>query len=113
MDDRPPGEWSRRRFLSAAALGGAGAAFGLHSAAAQAEPPPEVTTIRWVRSPAICVAPYYVAEGLLRAEGFTDVRPSKPEGTTWSQDVLAGNVALVLPSVLNGRTSVNPSARSK
>src|ERR1043166_9354183 len=114
MDDRRKDEWSRRRFLNAAALAGTGAAFGLHATPAQAEPPPEVTTIRWVRSPAICVAPYYVAKGLLRAEGFTDVRPFKTEGNTWTQDVLARNVDLVqvLPSVLNGRTSVNPSART-
>src|SRR5690349_2478940 len=96
MDDRRQGEWSRRRFLNAAALAGTGAALGLHSASSQAEPPPEVTTIRWVRSPAICVAPYYVAEGLLRAEGFTDVRPFKTEGNTWTNDVVAGNVDLVL-----------------
>jgi len=96
MDHRRQAEWSRRRFLNAAALAGTGAAFGLHSTPAEAEPPPEVTTIRWVRSPAICVAPYYVAEGLLRAEGFTDVRPFKTEGNTWTQDVLAGNVDLVL-----------------
>jgi NitT/TauT family transport system substrate-binding protein len=96
MDDRRQDEWSRRRFLNAAALAGSGAALGLRAAPALAEPPPEITTIRWVRSPAICVAPYYVAEGLLRAEGFTDVRPYKTEGNTWTHDVLAGNVDLVL-----------------
>jgi NitT/TauT family transport system substrate-binding protein len=38
------------------------------------EGPPEVTTIRLRRDPSICVAPWYIAEDLLRAEGFTDVR---------------------------------------
>jgi NitT/TauT family transport system substrate-binding protein len=42
--------------------------------AVAAEPPPEVTTIRLLRSAAICVAPQYVAEDLLRSEGFTEVR---------------------------------------
>lgn len=34
----------------------------------------ETTTIRIGKSPGICVAPEYLAEELLRAEGFTDVR---------------------------------------
>jgi hypothetical protein len=33
-----------------------------------------VTTIRLVKIPSICIAPQYVAEELLHAEGFTDVR---------------------------------------
>jgi NitT/TauT family transport system substrate-binding protein len=39
-----------------------------------AEPAPETTTIRLMRVPAICWAPQYVAEALLHAEGFTDIR---------------------------------------
>lgn len=38
-----------------------------------AEPPPEITKLRIVREPSICIAPQYVAEELLRAEGFVDV----------------------------------------
>src|SRR5207247_5719902 len=34
----------------------------------------ERTTIRLTKNPGICIAPQYVAEDLLRAEGFTDVR---------------------------------------
>ena len=43
--------------------------------AAAAEPPPETTTIRLVRFPfdVTCVAPQWVAEELLRAEGFSTV----------------------------------------
>ena len=37
------------------------------------EGPPETTTIR-LPDPRICIAPEYIAEELLRAEGFTDVR---------------------------------------
>jgi NitT/TauT family transport system substrate-binding protein len=62
---------SRRRFLTSTALA-AGAAFVSQPARA-AEPPPEVTTVRLTRTPALCVAPTYVAEELLRAEGFTTV----------------------------------------
>jgi NitT/TauT family transport system substrate-binding protein len=39
------------------------------------EPSPETTTVRFAKIPtSICVAPQYLAEELLRAEGFTDVR---------------------------------------
>jgi NitT/TauT family transport system substrate-binding protein len=40
---------------------------------AVAEPPPETARIRLVRIPGICIAPQYVAEDLLKSEGFTDV----------------------------------------
>jgi NitT/TauT family transport system substrate-binding protein len=41
---------------------------GLHS-----ESPPETTKLRLLRSEAICFAPNYVAEPLLRSEGFTEL----------------------------------------
>jgi NitT/TauT family transport system substrate-binding protein len=66
---------TRRRFLARLAAAGAAAPLALRSrAAAGATPPPETTTIRIVRIPGLCVAPQYVAEELLRAEGFEDVR---------------------------------------
>ena len=73
---------SRRRFLTDLAF--AGAAGGLAGVGASgligasqslaAEPPPETTSVRIVKTPAICLAPQYVSEELLRAEGFTDIR---------------------------------------
>jgi len=39
-----------------------------------AEGPPETTSVRFMRIPIICHAPQFIAEDLLRAEGFTDVR---------------------------------------
>jgi NitT/TauT family transport system substrate-binding protein len=65
---------SRRRFL--AALSGAGAASVLGAVTSHAaEGPLETTTVRFQgESGAICVAPQFVAEELLRDEGFTDVR---------------------------------------
>jgi NitT/TauT family transport system substrate-binding protein len=38
-----------------------------------AEPPPEVRNIRLINFPAICLAPGYLAEDLLHAEGFEQV----------------------------------------
>src|SRR5207245_9265693 len=35
---------------------------------------PETTTVRLTKNAGICIAPVYVAEEFLRAEGFTDIR---------------------------------------
>jgi NitT/TauT family transport system substrate-binding protein len=77
-----PIEQSRRRFLrqvgiaGATGLGGLGiAGLGGEARSLAAEPPPEITTVTLEKDPpAICIAPEYVAEDLLRAEGFTDIR---------------------------------------
>ena len=45
---------------------------------ARAEAPLETTRIRLVKLRSICVAPQYVAEELLRAEGFTDIQYIDP-----------------------------------
>jgi NitT/TauT family transport system substrate-binding protein len=63
----------RREFLQGAALGGAAGLVGLRPTRALAEPPPETTKIRLFKFPGICLAPQYIAEDLLRTEGFTDV----------------------------------------
>ena len=39
-----------------------------------AEPPPEVSMIRIDSGPIVCIAPQFVAEELLRSEGFIDIR---------------------------------------
>jgi NitT/TauT family transport system substrate-binding protein len=71
---------SRRRFLTnlaftgAAGLAGVGVGgLGGVGKTVAAEPPPEVTTIRFERDPVTCIAPQ-AAEELLRAEGFIDIR---------------------------------------
>ena len=64
----------RRRFLTqSSALGIAALLAGYRSSFA-AEPPPETRTIRLVHAPSICIAPLYLAEELLRMDGFTDVQ---------------------------------------
>src|SRR5947209_1160463 len=62
---------TRRRFLTTLSLAGAAGLVGTPPALA-AEGPLETTAIRLGRQPTICVAPQFVAEELLRAEGFTD-----------------------------------------
>ncbi len=64
---------TRRRFLTMTALAGAAGVLPARRARAT-EPALETTTVRLGRLPIICFAPQYVAEELLRAEGFTDVR---------------------------------------
>jgi NitT/TauT family transport system substrate-binding protein len=62
----------RRSFLIRSSAMAAASLIGLPRIAS-AEPPPEVTRIRLVDFPAVCLAPQYLAEDLLRLEGFSEV----------------------------------------
>ena len=64
---------SRRDFLTTLSAAGAAGVLGTHTALAD-EAPPETTTVRIAWYPNICTAPGFIAEDLLHAEGFTDVR---------------------------------------
>jgi len=64
---------SRRRFLSTLSSGGVAGLIGTRGSSAQ-EAPPETTTVRLARGAPVCWAPQYVADELLRAEGFTDIQ---------------------------------------
>jgi NitT/TauT family transport system substrate-binding protein len=68
-----PNTQTRRRFLTTLSMAGSA---GLVRApvAFAAEAQLETTRVRLAKTPDICLAPQYVAEQLLRAEGFTDVR---------------------------------------
>jgi NitT/TauT family transport system substrate-binding protein len=85
--------WSRRQFLSTATLAGTGALLGLRGESQAAEPPPETTRIKLGLIPSVCLAPQYVAETLLRAEGFTDVQyVSAGGGVPGAQQMGAGEI---------------------
>ena len=64
---------SRRGFLTTLSSASAASLVCAQSSFAQ-EAPPETTTIRLAKIPGICIAPQYVAEELLRSEGFTNVQ---------------------------------------
>ena len=65
---------SRREFVRTTAIGGTAAALvGSRPARSAAEPPPETTRLRLLKSPSLCWAPQYIADELLRAEGFTEI----------------------------------------
>ena len=66
--------WTRREFLRDLSIAGGAGLIGLRSETAAAEPPPESTTIRLLKTTTICFAPFYVVEALLRLEGFTDIQ---------------------------------------
>jgi NitT/TauT family transport system substrate-binding protein len=64
-------EQTRRSFLASLSTAGALGLIGSDTASAQ-HAPLETTTIRLVKNAGICLAPQYVADELLRAEGFTE-----------------------------------------
>ncbi len=68
-----PGVQNRRHFLATLSSSGAFSLVGAAKSFAQ-EAPPETTALRLAKINGICIAPQYVAEELLRAEGFTDIR---------------------------------------
>jgi len=63
----------RRHFLRDIALASAAGLLGIGREAFAAEPPPETRRIRLARDPSVCMAPLYVAEELLRQEGFREI----------------------------------------
>jgi NitT/TauT family transport system substrate-binding protein len=80
---------SRRRFLGGLTLAGTVGFLALPARWVVAEPPPETTKLRLVQLPSICVAPQYVAEELLRAEGFHEVHYVKTIGGAANMRALA------------------------
>jgi len=81
--------FTRRDALRAFASAGAAAWLGVRPAPAAAEPPPETTHIRILHTPNICIAPQYIAEELLRAEGFSEIDYVAPEGMSTIADEIA------------------------
>ncbi len=68
-----PTTQTRRRFLTTLSLAGA-ASLARAPRVLASEGRLETTSVRLIKTASICSAPQYVAEGLLRAEGFTDIR---------------------------------------
>jgi NitT/TauT family transport system substrate-binding protein len=79
---------NRRRFLTGLSAAGAAGLLGARPTLAR-EPPPEVTTVRITANPSICLAPTYIADDLLRAEGFTDIQHVKVLGGFTAPELVA------------------------
>jgi NitT/TauT family transport system substrate-binding protein len=94
---------SRRSVLATLSSAAAAGLIGGTKASAQ-EAPPETTTIRLVKIPGICVAPQYVAEELLRSEGFTDIQYFESPGSNPYPGFAAGKIdismAFVAPFII-------------
>ena len=83
---------SRRDFLSTLSAASAAGVLGARGALAD-EGPPETTSIRIAKTLGICSAPQYIAEALLRAEGFTEISHVRtPGGLTVPQMVGSGEI---------------------
>ena len=81
----------RRRFLRGLSLAATTGLLGVPRRG-HAEPPPETTRLRMFLSPSLCVAPQFVAEELLQAEGFTDVTYVSNEFREMEKLLIAGEL---------------------
>jgi NitT/TauT family transport system substrate-binding protein len=86
--------WTRRRFLGGLTVTGAVGLLGLQPRPVAAEPPPETTILRIPHVAVPCPAPQFVAEDLLRAEGFTDLQYVRPTPGPFTKALAAGEFDL-------------------
>jgi NitT/TauT family transport system substrate-binding protein len=104
---------SRRAFLARTSGIGAAALLGVPRIA-EAESAPETTKIRFAYTPSICLVPEFLAEEMLRLEGFTEVEYVKrPPGDLVSRMMADGVVDTAfdsmpgfLPAIDSGRPIV-------
>ena len=72
---------TRREFVSGMALASVVGACGYTRELLAAEAAPETTRLRLVKVPSACLAPQYIAEHLLRSEGFDRIEYVAPTGS--------------------------------
>src|SRR6516162_1175141 len=84
---------SRRRFLATVSAAGAACLVGARKSLAE-EAPPEITRLRLIKSRSICWAPQYIAEELLRSEGFNEITFFELPGGPASTPISAGEADL-------------------
>ena len=102
--------FSRREFLAGTSIIGAATLLGLPRTAA-AEPPPEITKIRLIHAPAICLAPQYLAEELLHLEGFAEVEYVQLESGTGPPVIASGGADISMwdvPSTISSLDAGKP-----
>jgi NitT/TauT family transport system substrate-binding protein len=104
---------NRRSLVVGTAALGAASLLGVPLADA-AEPPPERTRIRLAHVPAICLAPQYLAEELLRLEGFSHIEYVEDESqlepygfvATGRADLTMDAATALVPAIDDGRPVV-------
>jgi NitT/TauT family transport system substrate-binding protein len=84
---------TRRGLLRGLTATAAAPLVGLRARVAAAQAPPETTRLRIAQIPSTCRSPEWMAEDLLRAEGFTDVQYFPVPGTAGMERSLASGEA--------------------
>ncbi len=79
----------RRKFVKDVALAGAAGVLGFGREVLAAEPPPETNRIRIAQIPDNCYAPQYMAEEMLRGEGFSNLQYVQVAGSEQIYPALA------------------------
>src|SRR5262249_52646795 len=97
----------RRAFIGS--LAAAGLAVGGYRPVA-AEPPPEITALRVAQFGSLCIAPQYVAEELLRAEGFLQIEYPHTKGDELYKEIAAGRIHLTLSFAGPGIVEIDAGA---
>jgi NitT/TauT family transport system substrate-binding protein len=87
--------FTRREFLAGASALGAASMLGMPRIAL-ASSSPEVKRIRLANAPAICLAPMFLAEEFLRAEGFEEVEYVKLDVNTGPEALAEGLVDVTM-----------------
>jgi NitT/TauT family transport system substrate-binding protein len=100
---------TRRRFFGNASALAAAALLGVPRTSV-AEPPPETKRIRLIRDEAICLAPQFLSEELLRMEGFAEVeyvRMSYEEYANSGSAIAAGKADITQDAGINFVTGID------
>jgi NitT/TauT family transport system substrate-binding protein len=97
---------TRRRFLNTVSLAGAASLFPAPAVFA-AEGRLETTSLRLAKMPDMCMAPQLVAEELLHAEGFTDLKYVDTPNDQLAESVGTGKVDMSLSYISQFLTKID------
>jgi NitT/TauT family transport system substrate-binding protein len=100
---------TRRRFLSSLGLAGAAGLVRMPRSLA-AEEALETKSVRFIKNSGICIAPQYIAEELLRAEGFTEVVYVDTPAREGSAKAIADRVDFTLSFAVNHIQAIDAGA---
>jgi hypothetical protein len=89
-------DWTRRCFLGGMTWAGTVSLLGRLPRWGAAESPPETATLKILNGPATCLVPQLMAEGLLPAEGVTDLRYVSPPPGPFTKAAASGAVDLTM-----------------
>jgi NitT/TauT family transport system substrate-binding protein len=103
-----PQKRSRRDVLTALSTFGAAGLIGGGKSFAQ-EAPPETTTVRLAKMPGICIAPQYVAEEMLKSEGFSDIQYFESGVNTYAA-LASGKADISMAFVANFLVAIDQDA---